>query len=52
VLRRNTLRTTSSYARPRRPRPLRDEWIAAIVTLVAMIFWGGLLHMLDREESR
>ena len=32
----------------RQLRPLRDEWIAAIVTLVAMVAWGGLLHMLDR----
>jgi len=32
----------------RRPRTIRDDVIAAIVTLVAMVAWGGLLHMLDR----
>ena len=32
----------------RTARSLKDEVVAAIVTLVAMVAWGGLLHMLDR----
>jgi len=32
----------------RAPRTLRDDVLAAILALVAMVAWGGLLHMLDR----
>jgi len=44
VLRRNTLRTTSSYVARKEP-PMTDFAIAATVTLVAIILWCGVLLM-------